>query len=63
MKTKLNKIIILILLVVSVACTPQQQDTICPPSPSRLVGADVKMYTLLTIKILHLGETLMNHIL
>ena len=42
MKTKFNKLIMLVIFVVSIACTPQQQDLICPPSPLRLVGADVQ---------------------
>lgn len=42
MKNKICKLIMPILFAMSMACTPQQQNTICPPSASRLVGADVK---------------------
>lgn len=47
MKNSLTIACLLILLIV-VSCTPDQQNAICPPSPSRLVGADV-----LNVKIIN----------
>lgn len=40
--TKISKTLIAVMTILIASCTPQQQDVICPPSPLRLVGADVQ---------------------
>jgi hypothetical protein len=39
---KIKNLILAIMVLLVASCTPQQQDVICPPSPLRLVGADVQ---------------------